>query len=72
MIISTPQAIKAINEIKELTGWTDGAVARKAELHSMVVHKLMSGETKTLTDASIVKLDKLHKFVTRHTEPAEG
>lgn len=68
MIISTPQAVKAINDIKDVTGWTDGYIARKADLHPMVVSKLMSGETKNLTDASIEKIENLLTYVTKHTE----
>ena len=72
MIISTPQAKDAVLEIIEKTEWGYAKIAREAGMHPFAVEKLVTGQTKTLTDASIKKINKLYRFVDKHTEPEEG
>ncbi len=70
MIISTPQAKAAILDIKARTDWKDNRIAIKADIHPMVISKLMSGQTQSLTEDSLSKLSTLYDFVLENTEPA--
>ena len=72
MIISTIQAKEAIEEIMKRTNWTFSKVGRECGIHRFAIEKVITGQTKNMNDANLAKIDKLYRFVDKHTEPAEG
>ena len=68
MILTTFQAKEAILEIIARTDWTYAKIARESGLHPYAIEKVVTGQTRTMTDKSIKKLNKLYKYVIKHTD----
>lgn len=46
MIETTAQAMAAVDEIKQLTGWPDAEIARRAGVNRATIHRIRTGKMK--------------------------
>lgn len=66
MIETTRQAVEALEEIKSLTGWTNGRLAAKLSMPPSTVHRILKKEsdptTKTMgaIEKELKRVRKVH------------
>ena len=68
MIITTIQAQEALIDIIARTDWTYSKIGRECGIHPDALRKVVTGETRNMSDQSLAKVEKLHKYVIKHTD----